>query len=127
MGDVLETLKRFKASPEPREREIFAKDRWAALAARVGHPPEVGFYHHRWFVEAEGTHLRFLAKTSELLRDPGYYITRSSLGRKLREEESGLGIFWAGEVTADETIIVDADEARADLRRFRETVLARLR
>jgi hypothetical protein len=110
-----------------REREIFAKDRWAALSARVGRPPEVGFYHHRWFVEAEGTHLRFLAKTSELLRDPRYYITRSSLGRKLSEAESGLGIFWDGEITADETIIIDADDARADLRRFRQTVLARLR
>ncbi|HUB95460.1 MAG TPA: methyltransferase domain-containing protein [Stellaceae bacterium] len=110
-----------------REREIFAKDRWAALSARIGRPPEVGFYHHRWFVEAEGTHLRFLAKTSELLRDPGYYITRSSLGRKLREEESGLGIFWDGAITADETIIVDADEARQDLRRFRDIVLTRLR
>ena len=63
----------------------------------------------------------------ELVRDPAYYITRSSLGRKLREEESGLGIFWEGEITADETIIVDADEARRDLRRYRETVLARLR
>jgi SAM-dependent methyltransferase len=110
-----------------REREIFAKDRWAAFAARVGRPPEVGFYHHRWFVEADGTHLRFLAKTSELLRDPAYYITRSSLGRKLSEAESGLGIFWEGEITAGETIIVDAEEARADLRRFRQAVLARLR
>jgi SAM-dependent methyltransferase len=110
-----------------REREIFAKERWAALAARCGRPPEVGFYHHRWFVEADATHLRFLAKTAEVSRDPGYYITRSSLGRKMREDESGIGIFWEGTITAEETIIIDADEARRDLRRFRESVLARLR
>ena len=110
-----------------REREIFAKERWAALAARCGRPPEVGFYHHRWFVEADDAHLRFLAKTAEVSRDPAYYITRSSLGRKMREEESGIGIFWEGAITAEETIIIDADEARRDLRRFRESVLARLR
>jgi SAM-dependent methyltransferase len=110
-----------------REREIFAKERWAALAARCGRPPEVGFYHHRWFVEAEGAHLRFLAKTAEVSRDPAYYLTRSSLGRKMREDESGLGLFWDGEITAEETIIIDADEARADLRRFRQSVLTRLR
>jgi hypothetical protein len=62
-----------------------------------------------------------------VLRDPAYYLTRSSLGRKLREEESGIGIFWDGEITAEEIIIIDADEARRDLRRFRESVLARLR
>jgi SAM-dependent methyltransferase len=115
------------AETPSREREIFAKERWAALAARCGHPPEVGFYHHRWFVEADASHLRFLAKTAEVTRDPGYYITRSSLGRKMREEESGIGIFWDGAITAEETIIIDADEARRDLRRFRESVLARLR
>lgn len=110
-----------------REREIFAKGRWAALAARCGRPPEVGFYHHRWFVEAQGTHLVFTAKTCELERDPAYYLTRSSLGRKMREEESGIGIFWQDSLTADERIIVDAEEARAELRRFRAGALARLR
>ena len=110
-----------------REREIFAKDRWAALSARVGRPPEVGFYHHRWFVEAEGTHLRFSAKTTELMRDRRYYLTRTDLGRKMREEESGLGFFWDGAISAEEVIIIDADEARAALRRFRDGALARLR
>jgi SAM-dependent methyltransferase len=110
-----------------REREIFAKGRWAALAARCGRPPEVGFYHHRWFVEAQATHLVFTAKTCELERDPAYYLTRSNLGRKMREEESGIGIFWQDSLTAEERIIVDAEEARAELRRFRAQALERLR
>ncbi len=110
-----------------RAREIFAKGRWAGLAARVGRPPEVGFYHHRWFVEAEGNHLRFLAKTSEILRDPSYYITRGALGRKMREEESGLGIFWEGEITAEETIVIEMDDVQRNLRAFRRETLARLR
>ena len=110
-----------------REREIFAKERWAALAARCGRPPEVGYYHHRWFVEAEGSHLNFLAKTAEITRDPAYYLTRSSLGRKMREDESGIGIFWYGTLTAEETMLIDADAARQELRRFRARTLDRLR
>lgn len=110
-----------------RQREIFAKGRWDWLAARLGRPPEVGSYHHRWFVEAEGTHLNFLAKTAELMRDPRYYLTRFDLGRKLSEEESGLGIFWEGDISAAETIIIDADAVRRDLRQFRDNALARLR
>ncbi len=110
-----------------RQREIFAKGRWDWLAARLGRPPEVGSYHHRWFVEAEGTHLRFLAKTAEVVRDPRYYLTRFDLGRKLGEEESGLGFFWQGDISAEETIIIDADAMRRDLRQFRADTLARLR
>jgi SAM-dependent methyltransferase len=110
-----------------RAREIFAKGRWAGLAARIGRPPEVGFYHHRWFVEADGNHLRFLAKTSEILRDPRYYITRGALGRKMREEESGLGIFWEGEITAEETVVIEMDDVQKNLREFRAQTLLRLR
>jgi SAM-dependent methyltransferase len=110
-----------------RAREIFAKGRWAGLAACIGRPPEVGFYHHRWFVEAKGSHLRFLAKTSEILRDPRYYITRGALGRKMREDESGLGIFWEGEITAEETIVIEMEDVQKNLREFRAETLARLR
>jgi hypothetical protein len=45
----------------------------------------------------------------------------------MREEESDLGIFWDCQMTAEDTIIIDADGARRDLRRFRESVLARQR
>ncbi|HUZ71817.1 MAG TPA: methyltransferase domain-containing protein [Stellaceae bacterium] len=110
-----------------REREIFAKGRWAGLAARIGRPPEVGSYHHRWFVEATETHLRFSAKTTELLRDRRYYLTRGDLGRKMHEAESGLGFFWDGDISAEEVIIIDAEEARQSLRRFREDAISRLR
>ncbi|HUK59117.1 MAG TPA: methyltransferase domain-containing protein [Stellaceae bacterium] len=110
-----------------RAREIFAKGRWAGLAARIGRPPEVGFYHHRWFAEAEGSHLRFLAKTSEIVRDPRYYITRGALGRKMREDESGLGIFWEGGITAEETIVFEMEDVQRNLREFRAETLARLR
>ena len=41
-----------------RLREIFSKDRLFSLLLLRGSMPEVGFYHHRWFVEAAGTHLK---------------------------------------------------------------------
>ena len=48
------------------------------LACRAAGTPARGrSYHHRWFVEAEGTHLRFLAKTAEVVRDPRYSLTAS--------------------------------------------------
>src|SRR5665213_1978300 len=50
-----------------RLREIYAKQRFFRLRAMLGKIPEVGFYHHRWFVEAEGSHLRFTAKVAGLL------------------------------------------------------------
>ncbi|HVM80667.1 MAG TPA: methyltransferase domain-containing protein [Stellaceae bacterium] len=97
-----------------RLREIYSKERFFALRSFLGNIPEVGFYHHRWFVEAEGAHLRFTAKTTALLEDRRRYLTRRQLGRKLTEGESGLGLFWEGEFTYEEAIV----SVREDYTRF---------
>ena len=106
-----------------RAREIFAKSRFFGLRAAFGRMPEVGFAHHRWFVELEDTHLRFLAKDQRLLARRGNFITRADLGRKLTEAESGLGLFWEGSFTFAEELI----ENPADFGAFRADALARLR
>jgi SAM-dependent methyltransferase len=111
-----------------RTREIFAKARFFAAKALLGHVPEVGFYHHRWFVEADvapdgGTHLRFTAKTTALLERRERYITRGDIGRKLTEPESGLGLFWDGGFTAEETFA----NPKTDYAAFRRRALAALR
>jgi hypothetical protein len=85
-----------------RTREIFAKARLATLRRWLGRGAEIGFYHHRWFVELSDDHLIFTAKTAELARDTRYYITRAELGRKLAEEESGLCLWWDGRLSATE-------------------------
>jgi hypothetical protein len=84
--------------------------------------PEVGFYHHRWFVEGEGTHLKFTAKTAALLEDPRYYLTRRDVGRKLTEAESGLGLFWQDGFTFEEVFA----ELRDDYSAFRRQAAVRL-
>jgi len=105
-----------------RVREIFAKTRFARLRALGGALPEIGFYHHRWFVEGNGAHLRFTAKTTALSEDRASYLTRRDIGRKLSEAESGLGLFWDVGFTYEEVFA----DARDDYPRFRREALARL-
>jgi SAM-dependent methyltransferase len=105
-----------------RVREIFSKGRLFTLRALRGSVPEIGFYHHRWFVETEGSHLRFTAKTTALAEDRRQYLTRRDLGRKLTEAESGLGLFWEGGFTYEEVFA----DLRSDYPAFRRAALARL-
>ena len=83
---------------------------------------EIGFYHHRWFVEADGTHLRFTAKTAALPERRRHYLTRGDVGRKLTEAESGLGLFWEGGFTSAEVFT----DARDDYPEYRRKALAAL-
>ena len=106
-----------------RLREIFAKGRMLRLKALFGIYPEVGFYHHRWFVENEGTHLRFTAKTTALLERSDRYLTRADIHRKLSERESGLGLFWENGFTCEEVIA----DPREDYPVYRQRALNRLR
>jgi len=87
-----------------------------------GRAPEIGFYHHRWFVEADGNHLKFTAKTAALPEDRQHYLTRGDLGRKLTEAESGLGLFWEDAFTFEEVFT----DARADYPAYRRKALAGL-
>jgi hypothetical protein len=105
-----------------RLREIFSKQRLFGLRALSGGLPEIGHYHHRWFVEADGAHLRFTAKTAALAEDRRHYLTRCDLGRKLTEAESGLGLFWEGGFTYEEVFA----DPREDYPVFRREALARL-
>jgi SAM-dependent methyltransferase len=106
-----------------RLREIFAKDRFAALKLMAARVPEIGFHHHRWFVEAEGTHLKFTAKTAALSERRDYYLTRADVGRKLSEAESGLGLFWTGEFSAEEVFT----DPRTEYPAYRKQALAQLK
>jgi len=106
-----------------RAREIFAKARFFGLRAAFGNVPEVGFYHHRWMVEIEGMHLRFLRKTHQLVMNRDFYLTRRELGRKMTEAESGICLWWDGDFTAEEVFEISDN----DLREFKRQALAALR
>lgn len=106
-----------------RLREIFAKRAPGPLGRWRGRAPEVGFYHHRWFVELDGTHLRFTAKTAALMERRDNYLTRRDLGRRLAEAESGIGLFWQGGFTFEEVFA----DPRAEYPDYRRRALASLR
>jgi SAM-dependent methyltransferase len=107
-----------------RLREIFAKGRFDYVKSRLFWPPAVGFHHHRWFVEAKGHHFVFTAKTAEVTRRRRYYLTRGEIGRKLGDEESGLGFFWEGELTAEEFF---PSSIRDDLAAYKRRAIEALR
>lgn len=106
-----------------REREIFSKARFFGLRTLVGRMPEIGFPHHRWFVEISGSHVRFLPKDQRLVGHRRNFITRRDLGRKMAEIESGVALFWQGSFTFEEVQLGSAEE----LHIFRENALANLR
>ena len=103
-----------------RLREIFTKERLVPLRLARGAMPEIGFYHHRWFVEADGSHLRFTAKTAAVTESRDNYLTRRDIGRKLTEAESGLGLFWEQSFTFEEAYV----DLRADYAAFRRSALS---
>jgi len=106
-----------------RAREIFSKARFFGLKSLLGRMPEVGFYHHRWFVEIQGDHVRFRAKDQRLLMSRSRFITRHDLGRKMTERESGTFLFWCDRFTCEERFDVD----EAELESFRRRTLDALK
>jgi len=106
-----------------RIREIYSKERFFRIKYLIGMIPEIGFSHHRWFVESEVDHLRFTSKTAALLASHQYYITRADLGRKLTERESGLEFFWHQKFTFEEMFV----DLRTDYPSFRRKAIAQLK
>lgn len=107
-----------------RTREIFSKE-WAFhLRAGLGRMPEIGFYHHRWFVElAPPDRLVFHRKSHQVAMSRHFYITRWELRGKLREEEAGLCLWWDGGLSAEEGFELGSDELVA----FKRQALVRHR
>jgi hypothetical protein len=106
-----------------RTREIFSKERFFLIKSFTGNIPEIGFYHHRWFVEAKGPRLCFTPKTSVLFENRRNYITRADIGRTLTEQESALVLFWDGEFAFEEMFV----DLKADYSSFRRKALAQLK
>ena len=90
-------------------REIFVKRRFARLKMFLGRAPEIGFSHHRWFCELNDGELQFFRKGLDIALDPARYITRAELGRKLTQEEAGIGLFWHDSFVAREVIETSSD------------------
>ncbi len=77
-----------------RQREVFSKARFFRLKSFFGKIPQIGYYHHRWFVELINNELIFTAKDGRIYMDSQRFIRRSELGRKMTADESSLYFFW---------------------------------
>ena len=106
-----------------KELVIFVKSRFFGLNVALGRIPEIGHEHHRWFVEVVENHVVFTAKDFRLMKHRGSIITRSDIGRKLNEIESGTYLFWENDFTYEEHIIKDCDE----LKNFRSDAIQKIR
>ena len=123
-AELIRTSKAGYIETPSRVREIFAKARLFELRALAGRMPDVGFNHHRWFVEIDGKHITFTGKDQRLLNKRSRFITRGDLGRKMTEIESGASLFWEDGFTFEEAFIDDAGE-KLDV--YRAEAIARLR
>ena len=106
-----------------RAREIFSKSRFFRLKSFFGKIPQIGFYHHRWFVELKNNELIFTAKDGRLYINSERYIKRSELGRKMTEDESALFFFWNNEFKFKENFI---SEDMSELSIFKKQTLKKL-
>lgn len=107
-----------------RARESFSKERFFRLRRAFGRVPDIGWEHHRWFVECEGTHLRFTQKSFLVMTRGEFHLTRREFPRKLAMQQASLGVFWEGEITAEEVLLLDRRAREEDLRGFRREYLA---
>lgn len=86
----------------------------------------VGLLHHRWLIEADGAHLRFIPKWHVIHADPRYSLPWS-YGRRLGERDKVLAVWWShetGGLSAEEVWPENArDELAAFVRRHREPPL----
>jgi hypothetical protein len=95
--------------------------RWETVRG-LDRPGMVGLLHHRWLIEADGTHLRFLPKWHAIHSDPRYSFPKSELARMTPEEHVTV-VWWdhAHPLTAAEVFPVGAatDELAAYVQRIR--------
>ncbi len=107
--------------------EIFVRTRYPHLTRWLGRKLDVGFAHHRWYVENIHGRFRFLAKTNATISSPDFVLTRGELGRDLTEEESGLGVFWSDRTEGEELTFANPRDLGFALRGFKQRILYHLK
>jgi hypothetical protein len=77
----------------------------------------VGLSHHRWLVEIDGSHVRFLPKFHSIHAD--YRLSfPASFARRMTSEQEVTWLFWQGSFRFEEVTIHGIDAQRAELARF---------
>jgi hypothetical protein len=89
----------------------------AAESSRGIEPGQVGWSHHRWLIDIEGTHIRFMMKYHKIhshwrLSLPERYL------RRLPERQQVQWLFWEGSFTCSEVILHGVDAIEKELAGF---------
>lgn len=80
-------------------------------------PGIVGLSHHRWLVEIEGAHVRFLQKYHSIHAD--YRLSfPASFAAAMTPEQEVTWLFWEGSFTFEEVTIHGVDAQQDELARF---------
>jgi hypothetical protein len=82
---------------------------------------QAGLSHHRWLIEIEGTHIRFLQKYHMIHADWRFSLPES-FGRRLAPEEAVAHLWWNGSFTWEEVEIHGLAAQEAELREFVDRV-----
>ena len=83
----------------------------------VERPGQAGLSHHRWLIEIEGTHIRFLQKYHMIHAD--WRLSVPARFRRLLTEESSVAyLWWEGSFSVEEREIHGPAAQEAELRAF---------
>jgi len=81
-----------------------------------GHEPAIaGLSHHRWLIEIEGNHIRFLQKL-HLIHRRRYSLPKQVL-KSLTAEESVTWLFWKDSFSSEEEVLI-GDEQQENLTNY---------
>jgi hypothetical protein len=90
----------------------------------VERPGQAGLAHHRWLIEIEGDHVRFLQKLHMIHADWRFHLPASFRSR-LTAENSASWLFWQGSFQFSEVELHGLAAQEAELQRFAQAHLPR--
>ncbi|HVT18474.1 MAG TPA: hypothetical protein VHQ90_20140 [Thermoanaerobaculia bacterium] len=92
-----------------------------AESSRGVEPGQVGWSHHRWLIEIEGSHLSFLMKYHKIHSHWRLSLPERFL-RRLADERQRQWLFWNGSFTFSEVTLHGPDTIQAELEKFVQAV-----
>lgn len=81
------------------------------------HARLAGLSHHRWLIEIEGSHIRFLMKSHKIHSHWRFSLPAEYL-RRLDESKKVQWLFWTDSFSCEEVTIHDPANLEAELERF---------
>lgn len=74
-----------------------------------------------------GQHLRCTAKSFLVVTHRRFHLTRREFPKKITGPQASLSVFWEGQVTSEEVVLIERAAREDDLARFKATVVSRSR